>query len=125
MLANLQHHSHNTSLSSGNQILVKKCKENIDFLCPDVDDLFESIKEATESIENSNEMFETDKRTIGNNANGNNIVSTNINGCSTNKISKGNQSCDNSRASVQDQTKQKQLSIKLGNNRPQRYHVER
>ena len=44
---------------------------------------------------------------IGNNANGNHIVSTKINGNATNKISKENQGCDNSRASIQNQTKQK------------------
>ena len=38
LLANLQHHSHNNSLSSGNQVLVKKHKENIGLLSPEVDD---------------------------------------------------------------------------------------
>ena len=56
----------------------------------------------------------TGKRPVSNNTNG----KTNINGNSTNKTSKGNQSWDNSRASLQDQTKQMQSSIKLGNNRP-------
>ena len=38
LLGNLQHYSHNnTSISSGNQILVKKRKENIELLCPEVD----------------------------------------------------------------------------------------
>ena len=119
LLANLQHNSYNTSHSNGNQNLVKKREDNIDLLCPEeVDDLFESIKEITESIENSKEGFQTDKRTIGNNTSGKTIVNTNINGYSTNKISKENQSCDNSRASLQDQTKQIQSSIKLGNNHP-------
>ena len=59
LLVNLQHYSHNTPVSSGNQILVKKRKENIDLLCPDVDDSFESIKEMTESIEKRNEDFQT------------------------------------------------------------------
>ena len=87
-------------------------------LCPaEVNDSFESIKEIAESIENE-QGFPTDKRTIGNNTNGKNIISTNINGNTTNKISKENQSCDNSRASLQDQIKQVQSSIKLGNNRP-------
>ena len=57
LLANLQHHTHNTSFSSENQIVVKKRKENIDLLCAEVDDSFESIKEITESIENSKEDF--------------------------------------------------------------------
>ena len=41
LLANLQHHPYNTSFSSGNQILVKKRKENIDLPCPELDDSFE------------------------------------------------------------------------------------
>ena len=87
--------------------------------CPaEVHDSFESIKGIKESIENNKEGFQTDKRTIGNNTNGKNIISTNINGNTTNKISKENQSRDNSRASLQDQAKQMQSSIKLGNNRP-------
>ena len=57
LLANLQHHTHNTSFSSENQTAVKKRKENIDFLYAEVDDSFESIKEITESIENSKEDF--------------------------------------------------------------------
>ena len=83
--------------------------------CPGVDDSFESIKEITESTKNTNEDFQTDKMTTGSNANGNNIVRTNINGNSINKMSKENQICDNSRVSIQDQTKQKQSSIILGN----------
>ena len=52
-----------------------------------------------------------DKRTIGNNASGNKIVSTNINGNLTTKISKkNNKSCDSLRASIQDQTNEKQSS---------------
>ena len=48
LLANLQHHSYNNSLSSGNQILIKKKrKENIDLLRPEVEDSFKSIKETT------------------------------------------------------------------------------
>ena len=48
LLANLQHHYYNNSLSSGNQILIqKKRKENIDLLGPEVDDSFKSIKEIT------------------------------------------------------------------------------
>ena len=47
LLANLQHHYYNNSLSSGNQILIqKKRKENIDLLGPEVDS-FKSIKEIT------------------------------------------------------------------------------
>ena len=119
LLANLQHYSYNTSLSNGNQNLVKKHEGNIDFLCPaEVDDSFESIKDITESIENNKEGFQTNKRTIGNNTNGKNIVRRTKNGNLTNKTSKENQSCDNSRASLQDQTKHMQSSIKLGNNRP-------
>ena len=114
LLANLQHYSYNTSLSNGNQNLVKKHEGNIDFLCPaEVDDSFESIKDITESIENNKEGFQTDKMT-----NGKNIVSTNKNGNSTNKISKENQSCDNSGTSLQVQSKQMQSLIKLGDNRP-------
>ena len=80
LLANLQYHSYNTSHSNGNQNLVKKREDNIDLLCPEeVDDLFESIKEITESIENNKEGFQTDKRTIGNNTSGKTIVNTNIN----------------------------------------------
>ena len=42
LIANLQHHSYNTSHSNGNQNLVKKREDNIDLLCPEeVDDLFE------------------------------------------------------------------------------------
>ena len=52
LLGNLQHHPQNSSLSSGDQILAKKRKENINLLNPEVDDSFESIKEITESIEN-------------------------------------------------------------------------
>lgn len=78
LLENLQHCSHNNSVRSGNQILDKKRKENIDLISPDVDDPFKPITEITESIENSNEEFKTDKRTIDNKANRNNIVSTNI-----------------------------------------------
>ena len=63
------------------------------------------------------EDFKTDKRTVDSNANGDNIVSTNINGNSTNKVSKEYQSCDSSRASIQNQPKQKQSSIRLSNNR--------
>ena len=37
---------------------------------------------------NSKEDFKTDRKTIDNNANGDNIVSTNINGNLTNKVSK-------------------------------------
>ena len=48
LLANLQHHYYNNSLTSGNQILIqKKRKENIDLLGPEVDDSFKSIKEIT------------------------------------------------------------------------------
>ena len=86
-------------------------------LCPEEHDSIESIKEITESIKNSKEGFQIDKMTIGNNINGKNIVITNINSNSTNKVSKENQSCDNSIASLQDQTKQMQSSIELGNNR--------
>ena len=119
LLANLQRHSYNTSLSNGNQNLVKKHEGIIDLLCPaEVDDSFESIKDITESIENNKEGFQTNKRTIGNNTNGKNIVRRTKNGNLTNKTSKENQSCDNSRASLQDQTKHMQSSIKLGNNRP-------
>ena len=57
-------------------------------LSPEVDYSFKSIKEITESIENCKEDFKTDKRTIDNNANGDNIGSTNINGNSTNKVSR-------------------------------------
>ena len=77
-----------------------------------------SITEITESIDNSNGDSKIDERIIDNDADGNNVVSTNINGNSTNKNSKENQSCDSSRASIQDQTKQQQSPIKLGNNRP-------
>ena len=88
-------------------------------LCPaEIDDSFGSIKEITESIKNNNEGFQTDKRAIGNNTNGRNIVSTNINGNYTNKVCRENQSCDHSRASLRDQTKQMPSPIKLGNNRP-------
>ena len=69
---------------------------------PDVDDSFKSVIEITESIEYSNEELKTDKKTIGNNANGNNIVSKNINDKSTNEISKETQNCDSSRASIQE-----------------------
>lgn len=58
-------------------------------LGPEVNNQFKSILKITESIENSNEEFKTDKRTFGNNPHGNNIVSTNINGNSFTKISKG------------------------------------
>ena len=174
--ANLQHHSYHASLSNGNQILVKKHEKNIDLLWPEVDDSFESINEITESIENNKEGFQTDKGKIGNNTNGKNIGSKNVNSNSSNKISKllwpevddsfesineitesiennkegfqtdkgkignntngknigsknvnsnssnkiskENQSCKNSRASLQDQTKQMQSSIKLSHNRP-------
>ena len=76
-------------------------------LCPaEIDDSFGSIKEITESIENNNEGFQTDKRAIGNNGN------------YTNKVCRENQSCDHSRASLRDQTKQMPSPIKLGNNRP-------
>lgn len=54
---------------------------------PEVDDLYKLIKEITELTENSNEDFKTGKRTVDKNKNGNNIVSTNINGNLTNKIS--------------------------------------
>ena len=94
LLGNLQHYSHNTSISNENQSLVTKRKENIELLCPEVDDSFESTKEITELIEKSNEDFQIDKRTIDNNANSDNILNTNINGNSANKISKENQSCD-------------------------------
>ena len=87
-------------------------------LCPEVDDSFESIKDITELIENNKEGFQTNERTIGNNTNGKNIVSRTKNGNLTNKTSKENQNCDNSRASLQDQTKHMQSSINLGNNRP-------
>ena len=101
LLANLQHHSYNISLSNGNQNLVKKHKDNIDLLCPaEVDDSFELIKDITESTENNKEGFQKDKMTNGNNINGKNIVSTNKNGNSTNKISNENQSCDNSGTSL-------------------------
>ena len=63
---------------------------------PEVDDSFKSVKEISELIENS-KYFKTNKRTIDNNANGDNIVSTNINGNLTNKVSKKNQSCDSLR----------------------------
>ena len=116
--ANLQHHSYHASLSNGNQILVKKHEKNIDLLWPEVDDSFESINEITESIENNKEGFQTDKGKIGNNTNGKNIGSKNVHSNSSNKISKENQSCKNSRASLQDQTKQMQSSIKLSHNRP-------
>ena len=119
LLANLQHQSYNTSLSNGNQNLVKKHEGNIDLLCPaEVDDSFESIKDITESIENNKEGFQRDKMTNSNNTNGKNIVSTDKNGYSTNKISKENQSCENSGTFLQDQSKQMQSSIKLGDNRP-------
>ena len=97
---------------------VKKHEDNIDLLCPEVDDSFESIKDITELIENNKEGFQTNERTIGNNTNGKNIVSRTKNGNLTNKTSKENQNCDNSRVSLQDQTKHMQSSIKLGNNRP-------
>ena len=54
---------------------VKKHEDNIDLLCPEVDDSFESIKGITELIENNKEGFQTNERTIGNNTNGKNIVS--------------------------------------------------
>ena len=54
---------------------------------PEVDDLYKLIKEITELTENSNEDFKTGKSTVDKNKNGNNIVSTNINGNLTNKIS--------------------------------------
>ena len=116
LLANLQHHSENNSLSNGDQILVKKRQKNINLLSPEVGDSFKSIKEIIESIENNKEDFKIDKRTIDNNANVDNIVSTNINGNSTNKVSKENQNCDSSCGSIMDQTKQKQSLIKLCNN---------
>ena len=72
----------------------QKCSNNdlapVTALKEHIDDSFKSIKEITESIENNNEDFKTDKRAIGNNGSGNNIVSTNINGNSTNKTSKEN-----------------------------------
>ena len=40
---------------------------------PEVDDSFKSITEITESIESSNEELKIDIRTIGNNANCNNV----------------------------------------------------
>ena len=72
---NLQHRFHIQKVRSGNQTLDKKRKENTDSVSSDVDDLFKSIIEIIESVENSNEKFEANERTIGNNANGNNIVS--------------------------------------------------
>ena len=78
LLANLQHHSHNTSLSSGDQISIKNPPKNIDLVCAKVDNSTLLITEITESIEKSTEEFKTDKRIIGNNANGKNIVSKNI-----------------------------------------------
>ena len=78
LLANLQHHSHNTSLSSGDQISIKNPQKNIDLVCAKVDNSTLLITEITESIEKSTEEFKTDKRIIGNNANGKNIVSKNI-----------------------------------------------
>ena len=77
LLANLQHHSHNTSLSSGDQISIKNPKK-VDLVCAKVDNSTLLITEITESIEKSTEEFKTDKRIIGNNANGKNIVSKNI-----------------------------------------------
>ena len=43
---------------------LKKRKENIDLLCPEADDSFESIKEITESIENSDGNFQTTQMVI-------------------------------------------------------------
>ena len=73
-------------------------------ISPDVDDPFKSIVQITESIKSNNEEFKTDERTIGNNTNGNNKVSTNINGKSTKKLAKKkkNQNCDSSCASIQE-----------------------
>ena len=88
---------------------------------PEVDYSFNWIIEITESIENSNEDFKTDKKANGNNSKGNNIASTNISGNWNNKISKENQSCDSSLASIQEQNKGKQLSKKLSNNRSSTY----
>ena len=78
LLANLQHHSHNTSPSSGDQISIKNPPKNIDLVRAKVDNSTLLITEITESIEKSTEEFKTDKRIIGNNANGKNIVSKNI-----------------------------------------------
>ena len=79
LLADLQHRSRNTTRGSGNQVLVKM-QRSYRFLSLEVDDSFKSIKEIRESIENSNEDLKTGKKTSGSNANGNNIVSTKING---------------------------------------------
>ena len=49
-------------------------------------------------------------------ANTNNIVSTNIGGKSTNKVSKEDQNHDKSRASIQERNKEKQLPKEFGNN---------
>ena len=62
-------------------------KTVFDLFSPEVDDLYKLTKEITELTENSNEDFKTGKRTVDKNKNGNNIVSTNINGNLTNKIS--------------------------------------
>ena len=51
-------------------------------------------------------------------ANTNNIVSTNIGGKSTNKVSKEDQNHDKSRASIQERSKEKQLPKEFGNNWP-------
>ena len=56
--------------------------------------------------------------TICNIANGNHVVSTNINGNLTNKISRKDQICDSWRARAQEQTKEKLSSKQIGNNRP-------
>ena len=55
--------------------------------------------------------------TTGNNANSNSVESSNINGKSTNKISKENQSCNSSCASILEKNKEKQSSKKVDNNR--------
>ena len=47
LLANLQHHSQNNSFSSGDQILVKKRKENMNLLSLELHNSFKSIKEIT------------------------------------------------------------------------------
>ena len=56
LIGDLQYFSHNTSLSGGNHILVKKRKENIDLLSREVDHLFKSVIEITESTENITAM---------------------------------------------------------------------
>ena len=77
----------------------------------EVDDSFKSIMEITESIEINNKDFKTDKRTIGTKKHKHKWQFTN-------KISRENESCDSSLASIQEKTKEKQWPKKLGNNQP-------